>query len=439
MKQEPLAYRMSPKTLDQFVGQEHILGPGKMLRRMIQADQLSSIILFGPPGTGKTSIARIIAETTEATFRQINAVTSGIKDIKRIVEESQNYIMNPTGRMVLFVDEIHRFNKAQQDALLPHVENGNLILIGATTENPYFEVNKALLSRSTVFQLYPLEKEDIKKIIRMTLEDKERGLGNEALEMSPEAEEFLAEISRGDARTALNGIELAWMTTPADEDGVIRLSAEIMQECVQKKPLRYDADGEDHYDTISAFIKSIRGSDPDAAVLYLARMLEAGEDPAFIARRMVISAAEDVGMANPQALSIAVAAWQASEMIGMPEARIILAEACIMLATSPKSNRSYRAIDEALKDVRTKDTGEIPFYLRNAPIREMADHLGYSKGYNYAHDYPSGIAPMDFLPEKMLGRRYYRPSQNGFEKKVSNYMNFIEKHLKRTPEDPAKN
>lgn len=426
---------MSPQSLDDFVGQAHILGPGKMLRRMIQADRLSSIVLFGPPGTGKTSIARIIAKTTEASFRQINAVTSGIKDIKAIVAESQNYLMNPSGRMVLFVDEIHRFNKAQQDALLPHVENGSLILIGATTENPYFEVNKALISRSTVFQLYPLTSDDIKEIIRRCLSDEKRGLGGENIEMDQEAYDFLAEVSQGDARTALNALELAYMTTARDDGGVMHFDLSTIQECVQKKPLRYDRDGEDHYDTISAFIKSIRGSDPDAAVLYMARMIEAGEDPSFIARRMVISAAEDIGMANPQALSIAVAAWQACEMIGMPEARIILAEACVMLASSPKSNRAYLAIDKALADVRSKDTGEIPFYLRNAPVKDMADQLGYSVGYRYAHDYPRSIAPMEFMPEKMRGVRYYEPGENGYESKVKAWLEVVERHLRAKPDD----
>lgn len=429
MKQEPLAYRMSPLQLDEFVGQEHILGHGKMLRRMIQADQLSSIILFGPPGTGKTSLARIIANTTKATFRQINAVTSGIKEIKSIVEESTNYLMNPSGRMVLFVDEIHRFNKAQQDALLPHVENGNLILIGATTENPYFEVNKALLSRSTVFQLYPLSQENIREIIERTLTDPNRGLGGEKIRLHEEAKAFLAEISQGDARTALNAIELAWMTTSTSPDGWIDLTAEVIHECVQQKPLRYDTDGEDHYDTISAFIKSMRGSDPDAAVFYLARMLEAGEDPAFVARRVVICAAEDVGMANPQALSMAVAAWQATEMIGMPEARIVLAQAVIMVATSPKSNKAYLAVDKALADVRTRDTGEIPFYLRNAPVKEMQSNLGYSNGYKYAHDYPQSIATMEFLPERMRGTRYYEPTDNGYEAKVSAWLKVIDERL----------
>ncbi len=429
MKQEPLAYRMSPRTLTDFIGQEHILGPGKMLRRMIQADQLSSIILFGPPGTGKTSLARIIANTTEATFRQINAVTSGIKEIKGIVEESGNYLMNPTGRMVLFVDEIHRFNKSQQDALLPHVENGQLILVGATTENPYFEVNKALLSRSTVFQLYPLTTENIRAIILQCLEDSERGLGREKITLREDALDFLADVSNGDARTALNALELACMTTLAEEDGTIDLTLEVIQECVQKKPLRYDASGEEHYDTISAFIKSMRGSDPDATVFYLARMLEAGEDPAFIARRIVICSAEDVGMANPQALSIAVAAWQAVEMIGMPEARIVLAEAAIMVATSQKSNRAYMALDQALADVRNRDTGDIPFYLRNAPVKEMQTNLGYGTGYKYAHDYPQAVAPQEFLPERMRCKTYYDPSAQGYEAKVQAWLKVVKEIL----------
>lgn len=428
---EPLAFRMSPRNLDDFVGQEHILGAGKLLRRMIEADQISSVILFGPPGTGKTSIAKIIANETKSNFRRINAVTAGIKDIRQIVEDSKNYLMNPSGKMLVFVDEIHRFNKAQQDALLPHVEDGTLILIGATTENPYFEVNKALLSRSTVFQLYPLKQEDVKQIVLNSLDDDDRGLGSENIVLDDDALEFLTRVANGDARTALNGLELAYKTTTTDSDGIIHLTQDVIADSVQQRTVRYDKDGEEHYDTISAFIKSMRGSDVDASLYYLAKMLEAGEDLDFICRRIVISAAEDVGMANPQVLSIAVAAWQAVERVGMPEARIILAEAVIMVASSPKSNRAYNAINQAISDVKNKDAGEIPFSLRNAPIEEMQSSLGYSEGYKYAHDYPNSIAPMEFLPEKLQGTVYYEPTANGYEQTMTDRMKFIREQLGR--------
>ncbi len=428
---EPLAFRMSPRNLDDFVGQEHILGAGKLLRRMIEADQISSVILFGPPGTGKTSIAKIIANETKSNFRRINAVTAGIKDIRQIVEDSKNYLMNPSGKMLVFVDEIHRFNKAQQDALLPHVEDGTLILIGATTENPYFEVNKALLSRSTVFQLYPLKQEDVKQIVLNSLDDDDRGLGSENIVLDDDALEFLTRVANGDARTALNGLELAYKTTTTDSDGIIHLTQDVIADSVQQRTVRYDKDGEEHYDTISAFIKSMRGSDVDASLYYLAKMLEAGEDLDFICRRIVISAAEDVGMANPQVLSIAVAAWQAVERVGMPEARIILAEAVIMVASSPKSNRAYNAINQAISDVKNKDAGEIPFALRNAPIEEMQSTLGYSEGYKYAHDYPNSIAPMEFLPEKLQGTVYYEPTANGYEQTMTDRMKFIREQLGR--------
>ena len=422
MNKEPLAYRMSPRTLDEFVGQEHIIGKGKLLYRMIQADRISSIILFGPPGTGKTSIARIIANTTRAPFYRLNAVTAGVKDIKQVVEDTQNTFMNPSGKSVLFIDEIHRFNKAQQDALLPFVEDGTVVLIGATTENPFFEVNKALISRSTVFMLEPLKKEDISRIINMALNDRERGLGDLPIRLDDDAREFLLESSGGDARIALNSLELAVMTTNMDKDGQYHLTLDVMVDCVQKKPVRFDKSSEQHYDNISAFIKSMRGSDPDAAVFYLARALYAGEDPEFLARRIMICASEDVGMANPNALLVAVAAAEAVRMVGMPEARIILSHAAIMVATSPKSNAAYMAIGRALDDVEKKYTGEVPMHLRNAPAKGM-EKLGYSIGYKYAHDYPGNIVyDMEFLPPEMKDTRYYNPTSNGYELKVREWL-----------------
>jgi putative ATPase len=420
-RKEPLAYRMRPRTLEEFVGQEHIVGKGKLLYRMISADRLSSIILYGPPGTGKTSLAQIIANTTKSGFAKLNAVTSGVADIKRVVSDTQNSILNPQGRTVLFVDEIHRFNKAQQDALMPYVEDGTIVLIGATTENPYFEVNKALISRSTVFMLEPLKPEHIKKIMTNALTDNERGLGNYNLVLEDKVLDFLAETGGGDVRIALNALELAVLTTPPDSEGVIRITLEIAQDCVQKKALRFDKKGENHYDNISAFIKSMRGSDPDAAVFYLARALYAGESPDFLARRIMICASEDVGMANPRALEIAVAAAQGVHMIGMPEARILLSQAAIAVAVSPKSNASYMAIDKALNDVATKDTGEVPMHLRNAPVDGMSA-LGYGVGYKYAHSYEGGYVEQDYLPEKMKGTVYYEPTEYGNEKNIKSLM-----------------
>ncbi len=417
---EPLAYRMSPRTLDEYVGQEHILGKGRMLRRMIEADKLSSIILFGPPGTGKTSLARIIAATTKTGFNRINAVTAGVADIKRIIADTQNHFITPSGRTVLFIDEIHRFNKAQQDALLPQVEDGTLILIGATTENPFFEVNKALISRSTVFQLYALTEDDIKTLLLRAIEDEERGFGRLKVKVEDDAMAFWTAMSGGDARIALNALELAVATTPPAKDGVINITLEVAIDCMQKKSPAFDKDGEAHYDTISAFIKSMRGSDPDAAVYYLARALYGGEDVAFLGRRMIIAAAEDVGLANPQMLSIAVAATQAAMMIGMPEARIILAEAAVAIATSPKSNRSYLAINEAMSDVATEPHREIPMRLRNAPAKGM-EAVGYHKGYRYAHDYQNAFIDESYLPESLEGRVYYEPSDRGYEAKIRSW------------------
>ncbi|MGI6084912.1 MAG: replication-associated recombination protein A [Acetivibrionales bacterium] len=421
-KKEPLAYRMSPRNLDEFVGQEQIIGSGKLLNRMIRADKISSIILFGPPGTGKTSIARIIANTTRVAFFKLNAVTAGVKEIKQVVEETQNTFLNPNGRSVLFIDEIHRFNKAQQDALLPHVEDGTVALIGATTENPFFEVNKALISRSTVFKLEPLKKEDVIKIVNMAITDKERGFGNLNVEISDEAVSLLADMAGGDARVALNALELAVLTTDMNEAGVYNITANVIMDCIQKKIVRYDKSSEQHYDNISAFIKSMRGSDPDATLLYLAKALYAGENPEFLARRIMICASEDVGMANPNALILAVAAAQGIHMIGMPEARILLGHAAVMVATSPKSNSSYKAIDKALYDVEHKNTGEVPMHIRNAPVKGM-ESMGYGVGYKYAHDYPGNIVyDMEYMPEEMRGTYYYHPTANGYEARIKEWL-----------------
>lgn len=402
---EPLAFRIRPKTLDEYVGQEHVLGKDKILYRTIKADRLSSIILFGPPGCGKTSLARVISETTKYKFYKINAVTAGVADIKRVIEETKNFMLNPAGKSILFIDEIHRFNKLQQDALLPYVENGTIILIGATTENPYFEVNKALISRSMVIKLNPLTEENIFQILKNAIERKD-GLGEYNIKIEDETLKKLAIISGGDVRTALNGLEVAVLTTNMQEDGYIHITDEVIKNSVQSKKAIFDKNGEEHYDNISAFIKSMRGSDPDAAVFYLARAINGGEDPMFLARRIVICASEDVGMANPNALVVANAAMQAVHMIGMPEARIILSEAAIYVATSKKSNASYMAINNALQDVKTKDTGEVPIHIRNAPIEKMKE-LGYHEGYLYPHNFPGHYVEQQYLPDKMLGTKYY--------------------------------
>ncbi len=426
---EPLAFRMAPRTLDEYVGQAHILGEGMLLRRMVEADRLSSIILWGPPGTGKTSLARIVARQTAAEFTRLNAVTAGVKDLRRVIEDTLNPLLNPEGKTVLFIDEIHRFNKAQQDALLPQVEDGTIVLIGATTENPYFEVNKALVSRSTVFQLTPLTEDDILQILRMAITDEERGLGALPLEFAEQTLEFIANFSNGDARIALNGIELAALTTPLSKDGRIHLTIDIMKDSMQERSIAYDGDGEEHYDNISALIKSMRGSDPDAAIFYLARALHGGEDIEYLARRIVICAAEDVGMANPQAMSIAMSAYQTAERVGMPEARIPLALACVMVATSPKSNATYLAIDKALSDVRSKRTGNVPLHLRNAPNEAMAKDHDYSVGYKYAHDYPGHIVKQQYLPDEMLGTVYYEPTENGYEKRIYDWLENLRETL----------
>ena len=409
-EKEPLAFRMRPKTLEEYVGQEHVIGPRKLLYRTIKADRLSSIILFGPPGCGKTSLAKVISETTKYKFYKINAVTAGVADIKRVVEETRNYMMNPTGKSILFIDEIHRFNKLQQDALLPYVENGTIILIGATTENPYFEVNKALISRSMVIKLNPLTEEDIYKILKNALERKD-GLGEYSIKIEDSTLRKIADISNGDVRTALNGLEIAVLTTSMSSDGYIHITDEVIKNSIQNRKAIFDKNGDTHYDNISAFIKSMRGSDPDATLLYLARALNGGEDPVFLARRIVICASEDVGLADPQALVIATSAMQAINMIGMPEARIILAEVAVYVANCKKSNATYLGINKALEDVANSDTGEIPMHIRNAPIEKMRE-LGYNEGYLYPHDFPGHWVEQQYLPDKMVGTKYYIKDEN---------------------------
>ena len=420
MKQEsPLASRMRPETLDQVVGQKHIVGPGTLLYRAIKADQLGSIIFYGPPGTGKTTLAKVIAHTTKAEFCQINATVAGKKDMEEVGQKAKDTLGMYGRRTILFVDEIHRFNKSQQDYLLPFVEDGTLILIGATTENPYFEVNGALLSRSRIFELKALEKEDILELLHRAVTDVEKGMGSYRAVLDEDAADFLADVANGDARAALNALELGVLTTPRAEDGKIHIDLEVAQECIQKRAVRYDKDGDNHYDTISAFIKSMRGSDPDAAVYYLGRMLYAGEDIKFIARRIMIHAAEDVGMADPQALNVAVSAAQAVERIGMPEARIILAEAAIYVASAPKSNSVISAIDQAMEAVRSEKTRPVPVHLKDTHYKG-AEKLGHGAGYLYPHDFPGHYVKQQYLPDGMEGRTFYHPSDEGFEKEVKN-------------------
>ena len=407
---KPLAYRMMPQTLEEYVGQEDILGKDKMLYRTIKADRLSSIILWGPPGCGKTSLAKVISNTTKYKFIKLNAVTAGVSDIKNAIEEAQNLLLNPSGKCILFIDEIHRFNKLQQDALLPYVENGTVILIGATTENPYFEVNKALISRSMVFRLHELSSDDIFKILKNAL-NSERGLKDFNIKISDDVLRKFSLVSNGDVRTALNDLEVAVLTTPVQEDGFIHITEPIAKECVQNHKEVFDKSGDAHYDNISASIKSTRGADADATVYYLAKALDSGEDPMFLARRIVISASEDVGLANPNALIVANSAMQAVSMVGMPEARIILAEAAIYNANSKKSNASYLAIDRALEDVRTNDTGTIPMHIRNAVAKGM-EKEGYHVGYKYPHDYPKHWVKQQYLPDKIKDKKYFIPDEN---------------------------
>ena len=407
---EPLAYRMSPKTLDDYVGQKHILAQDKILYRTIKADRLSSIILWGPPGCGKTSLARVISNTTKYKFTKLNAVTAGVGDIKNAIEEAKNPLLNPTGKCILFIDDIHRFNKLQQDALLPFVENGTVILIGATTENPYFEVNKALISRSMVFKLEALTENDIFKVLKKALE-KPEGLGEYKIKITDDTLYKIAETANGDVRTALNGLEVAVLTTKMGADGYITITDKIAKESVQSRKAIFDKNGDRHYDNISAFIKSMRGSDADATVFYLARALNGGEDPMFLARRIVIAASEEVGLANPNALVVATSAMEAVHMVGMPEARIILSQAALYVANSKKSNASYLAINKALEDVSSKDTGEVPMHIRNAPIEGMKKD-GYGVGYKYPHDYPGHYVEQQYLPDKMVGTKYFIKDEN---------------------------
>lgn len=423
-KDSPLASRLRPTTLDEVVGQEHIIGKDKLLYRAIKADKLSSIIFYGPPGTGKTTLAKVIANTTSAEFTQINATVAGKKDMEEVVEKTKQTMGMYGRKTILFVDEIHRFNKGQQDYLLPFVEDGTLILIGATTENPYFEVNGALISRSIVFELKPLSTENIKQLILRAVNDKEKGMGAFNARIDDDAADFLAEISNGDARTALNAIELGILTTDKSEDGTIHITMEVAEQCIQKRAIRYDKSGDNHYDTVSAFIKSMRGSDPDAALYYLAKMLYAGESIEFIARRIMISAAEDVGMADPNALTVAVSAANAVHQIGMPEAKIILAEAVVYMATAPKSNASYMGLEKAMSAVQNTKISGIPVHLMDAHYKG-AVKLGHGDGYKYAHDYENHYVNQQYLPDELVNEVFYNPGDLGYEVKVKEHFKKI--------------
>ena len=411
-----MAARMRPRSFDEFAGQEHLVGPGRALRKSIEADRIPSMVLWGPPGSGKTTLANLIATMTRSYFSPVSAVASGVTDLRRIVKEARGRLGMQGQRTILFIDELHRFNKAQQDVILPYVENGTIVLIGATTENPSFEVNSPLLSRSRVFTLQPLSDEHIGDILRSAMQDGERGLGSLSPHIDDETLAGLVIQSNGDARTALNALEMAILATDMDESGNRHVTAQTIEDATQRSHL-YDKVGDQHYDTISAFIKSLRGSDPDASIYWLARMIEAGEDPIFIARRLVILAAEDVGMADPRALTVAVAAQQAIHLIGMPEGRIVLAEATVYLATAPKSNASYMAINKALKDVQRTRNDPVPKHLRNA-VTGLLKQEGYGEGYKYAHDHEDGFAPMQNLPESVKDRRYYSPTYQGYEAQV---------------------
>ena len=420
-KESPLAARLRPRTLDEVVGQQHIIGKNTLLYRAISADKISSIIFYGPPGTGKTTLAKVIAGTTSSEFTQINATVAGKKDMEAVVEKAKEDMGMFGKRTILFIDEIHRFNKGQQDYLLPFVEDGTIILIGATTENPYFEVNSALISRSIVFELKPLGPEDIKILIMRAVEDKEKGMGAYDALIEEDALQFLADLSDGDARKALNAVELGILTTERGDDGKIHLTLEVAKECIQKRNMRYDKNGDNHYDVISAFIKSMRGSDPDAAVYYLARMLESGEDIKFIARRIMICASEDVGMADPNALTVAVSASLAVERIGLPEARILLAQAAIYVATAPKSNASYLAVGAAQEEVRRSGNLPVPPHLQDSSYKG-AKKLGRGLGYQYAHDFQNHYVEQQYLPYELTGREFFKPDGNGYETKIKEHM-----------------
>ncbi len=423
-KDSPLASRLRPVKLEEVAGQQHIIGKDKLLYRAIMADKLSSIIFYGPPGTGKTTLAKVIANTTSAEFTQINATAAGKKDMEQVVRQAKDTQGMYGRKTILFIDEIHRFNKGQQDYLLPFVEDGTIILVGATTENPYFEVNNALLSRSVIFELKPLAAEDIKKIILRAVSDSEKGVGAYQAQIAEDALEFLAEAANGDARAALTAVELGVLTTPRSEDGIIHITLAVASECIQKRVVRYDKSGDNHYDTVSAFIKSMRGSDPDAAVYYLARMLYAGEDIRFIARRIVICASEDVGNADPNALTVAVSAAQAVERIGMPEAQIILSQAVAYVACAPKSNAACLAISRAMEAVRDTQAMPVPVHLQDSHYRG-AKQLGHGSGYLYAHDYPNHYVKQQYLPDGMAGMRFYEPTENGYERKIQTHMAFL--------------
>ena len=424
--ESPLAARLRPTTLDEVVGQEHIVGKGTLLYRAIKADKLSSIIFYGPPGTGKTTLAKVIANTTSAEFKQLNATVAGKKDMEEVVNDAKNALSMYGKRTILFIDEIHRFNKGQQDYLLPFVEDGTVILIGATTENPYFEVTGALISRSIIFELKPLTKENVKEILKRAVFDKEKGMGAYDAAIDEDALEFLSDLSNGDARAALNAIELAILTTERSEDGKIHITIDVASECIQKRRTYYDKNGDNHYDTVSAFIKSMRGSDPDAAVFYLAKMLYAGESVTFIARRMMICASEDVGNADPQALQVAVAASLAVERVGMPEAQIILSQAAAYIATAPKSNASCVAIEEAMRAVNDTKNVTIPIHLKDAHYKGAAK-LGHGVDYKYAHDYKNHYVKQQYLPYELEGEEFYHISDMGYEAKIKEHMKRIKK------------
>ena len=429
-KNAPLADRIRPENLDEFSGQSHILGKGRQLYRMIAADRMSTIVLYGPPGTGKTTIANIIAKTTKSDFIKLNAVTSGVKDIKEVIDHAKNLLAVSSRKTILFIDEIHRFNKAQQDALLPSVENGILTLIGATTENPFFEVNKALISRATVFQLDPLTVDEISQVIDFALKNENRGLGSFPIVLTEDAKTFLSEAANGDARVALNALELAFLTTPKNSDGIILIDEEVSSDCIQKKIVKYDKDGDSHYDTISAFIKSLRGSDPDAALYWLAKMIFSGEDPKFIARRMIIFASEDISNADPYALLTAVSAFKAVEVIGLPECQLNLAHCATYLACCPKSNASMLGFFSALEDINKRPTAPVPAHLKSTG-HSMQKSLGNGVGYKYPHDYPKHYVEQNYLPEDYNEKKYFIPSQNGYEKRLFEYLKWIKNDNKK--------